>query len=438
MDHHFDRSDALHSGMRYSYHDIVLPPPTTAHGTYFNGTNDDVENLDEYQEGGYHPIHVSDCLGNGGRYRVIHKLGHGGFSTIWLCRDDQLQRYVAVKVMTAEVLPGEVAELSFMKNLDRCKPGAQYLALPLDNFEVHGPNGTHQCIVLPLLGQATSPELWHHLDNPGPVLRTLCHQAVQALHCLHESGIGHGDFRPVNIHVKLRDVDSLDEQDLLSLIGAPEPGDVFSSSGQDLPAGSPRYLLPAANLAKLTSTYLVPEISLIDFGGSYPVSSPPPDLGTPESYLPPEMLIDDRNDPVGPACDIWALGCTLVEIRLQMPLFDMLYGPDEVLNEMIAFFGKLPLQWWTKWKQRVDYRDEEGRPFRRRIDIHGEDFSVDSVLRGNRQHMGTVDGVMQVVKTMGFPEDEMSLLKDLLLKICAYEPRERWDTSQILRHPWFQ
>ncbi|KAG6008247.1 hypothetical protein E4U43_000189 [Claviceps pusilla] len=428
-------------GMVYSYDDIALLPSTTAHGTYFGGVDDDVENLDEYTEGGYHPIHMDDYLGRAQekRYRVLHKLGHGGFSTVWLCRDEQLRRYVAIKVMTADVSPDQVAELSFMQQLDRGHLGARYIALPLDSFEVDGPNGTHQCLVLPLLGQASSPELWHHWEDPAPVLRELCRQAVQALDCLHKSGIGHGDFRPANLLIKLRNLDSLDEHQLLSLIGSPEPGQVFTSNAKDdLPACSPRYLLPAAKLAKLSQTHMLPEIALIDFGQSYLACAPPPDLGTPECYLPPEMLIDERSDPVGLPCDIWALGCTLFEMRLQIPLFDTLYGPDEVLDEMVTFFGKFPPHWWAKWKQREDYRDAKGAPLRRKIDVHGEGYTLNSVLRGTRQIMTTIDGVLQVVKTMAFPEEEMDLLRDLILRVCAYAPGDRMDTGQILQHPWFQ
>jgi hypothetical protein len=47
---------------------------------------DDVEDLDRYQPGGYHPLQVGDELDNA-CYRVIDKLGYGGYSTIWLARD---------------------------------------------------------------------------------------------------------------------------------------------------------------------------------------------------------------------------------------------------------------------------------------------------------------------------------------------------------------
>lgn len=47
----------------------------------------DAEPLFRYRPGGFHPVHLGDTFKEG-RYRVIHKLGYGGFSTIWLARDD--------------------------------------------------------------------------------------------------------------------------------------------------------------------------------------------------------------------------------------------------------------------------------------------------------------------------------------------------------------
>ncbi|KHN95189.1 Protein kinase-like domain protein [Metarhizium album ARSEF 1941] len=433
-----DRIDHVHAGIQYSYDDIAFPPISTAHGTYYDGEQDDVENLEEYQEGGYHPIDIDSYLDTQ-RYRVVHKLGHGAFGTVWLCRDHELHRYVAVKVMTADVSLESVTEISLLKHLDQTNPGARHIALPLDNFQVRGPNGTHQCIVFPLLGQSVSPVLWQRLEHPGLVLRNLCRQAVLALNCLHESSVGHGgiDFRPSNILIKVSGLDDLSEDELLSQIGYPEPGAVVAQDGGPLPPFSPRYLVPAADMSRLDSKYLREEICLIRFGQAYLKSSPPPDLGTPENYLPPERLVDDQKDKVGLSCDIWALGCTLFEIRLQTPLFHMLYGPDEVLDEMVSFFGKFPEPWWSRWQQHADYRDDEGNTLRRRVDVDGEPYSIDSVLRGDKSTMSTVDGVLQVVKTMEVPRDEMLVLKELLLRICAYAPENRPCTGDILRDEWF-
>jgi serine/threonine protein kinase len=57
---------------------------------FFNGT--DCEDLDNYKPGGYHPVHLGDTYStlpgsDRPRYRILHKLGSGSFSTVWLAKD---------------------------------------------------------------------------------------------------------------------------------------------------------------------------------------------------------------------------------------------------------------------------------------------------------------------------------------------------------------
>jgi hypothetical protein len=46
----------------------------------------DAEPLYRYRRGGYHPVTLGECL-KSGRYKVLHKLGWGGYSTVWAARD---------------------------------------------------------------------------------------------------------------------------------------------------------------------------------------------------------------------------------------------------------------------------------------------------------------------------------------------------------------
>jgi hypothetical protein len=170
--------------------------PATSHGIYLVGTQDGVESLEDYQVGGYHPIHLGDCLDEG-RYRVIHKLGHGGFSTVWLCRDSQEDKYVAVKIHTGDISVDKLPDLRLM-HLDMSPPGSQYINIPKHHFSLEGPNGTHQCLVLTLLGPRVSPNTWIEMDNPGPSLRKFCQQTACALNFLHQNGICHGGIYSYN------------------------------------------------------------------------------------------------------------------------------------------------------------------------------------------------------------------------------------------------
>lgn len=44
------------------------------------------ENFVDYRTGGFHPVALGDTLKDG-RYNIRHKLGYGGFSTVWAARD---------------------------------------------------------------------------------------------------------------------------------------------------------------------------------------------------------------------------------------------------------------------------------------------------------------------------------------------------------------
>ncbi len=50
------------------------------------------ESMARYRPGGFHPVTLGDAF-KAGRYKVCHKLGYGGFSTVWLARD---QLYAAL------------------------------------------------------------------------------------------------------------------------------------------------------------------------------------------------------------------------------------------------------------------------------------------------------------------------------------------------------
>ncbi|KAK9481653.1 hypothetical protein V1527DRAFT_455805 [Lipomyces starkeyi] len=61
--------------------------------------------------------------------------------------------------------------------------------------------------------------------------------------------------------------------------------------------------------------------------------------------------------------DIWALGCTIFEIRAGFQLLEsFLDDPDDVIRQMVHTLGKLPEPWWSAWNRRHDYFDEYGSP----------------------------------------------------------------------------
>jgi hypothetical protein len=118
---------------------------TTYHPLYEH--IEEVEKLDYYRPGGYHPIQIGDRFQN--RYQIVHKLGHGSYSTIWLAQDVQTVKYVAIKVGTADYGP-KGAKLLSRISASAAKDtefGVNLTPLVLGRFSIDGPNGTHPCFI---------------------------------------------------------------------------------------------------------------------------------------------------------------------------------------------------------------------------------------------------------------------------------------------------
>ena len=74
-------------------------------------------------------------------------------------------------------------------------PGAKYVTHLLDHFELNGPNGTHECLVLELLGPSVPAVLdVRFVDNrlPAELAKRVARQVLLGLDYLHQHAIGHG------------------------------------------------------------------------------------------------------------------------------------------------------------------------------------------------------------------------------------------------------
>ncbi len=173
--------------------------------------SDHVENIEEYRPGGFHPVHLGDVL-HDKQYRIVHKLGYGGFSTVWLARDEVCGRWVAVKIVAADYSGERCNELRIARYLARQPkvtehPAHAYLPPLLDDFELDGPNGRHTCLVAPVAGPSIT-QLRFSPDRPyenrrlrGDLARKVAGQAAEAMAALHSTGVVHGgETRPRLLH----------------------------------------------------------------------------------------------------------------------------------------------------------------------------------------------------------------------------------------------
>ncbi|TVY13348.1 Protein kinase dsk1 [Lachnellula arida] len=243
---------------------------------------------------------LDPLFGTAGQFRVIHKLGRGGLATVWLCRDQETQKYVALKIIIADESRDESSELwlANREGLDFGEAGGEYIAVPREYFWLDGPNGRHLCLVLPASGPRVSA-LWGAFKDPASVSRDIALQVTRGLHFLHKNGICHGDFRPSNILLRLYGFNDLSEQDLL---GEPNKEPLVTISEESPAPSGPEYLVDSLNLDRLPARFTSDQISIIDFGESYDMHSPPADLGITASFRSPELLFDNTRT-IGVGCD---------------------------------------------------------------------------------------------------------------------------------------
>ncbi|KAI1294636.1 SRSF protein kinase 3 [Halotydeus destructor] len=167
--------------------------------------DDEQEDPNDYCRGGYHPVKIGDLFST--RYHVIRKLGWGHFSTVWLCFDLTMKRFVALKVVKSAQHYTETAidEIKLLKSVRESDPqdinGLKVVHL-LDDFKISGVNGTHVCMVFEVLGYNLLKLIIRSNYNgiPLPNVKSIVRQVLQGLHYLHtKCQIIHTDIKPENI-----------------------------------------------------------------------------------------------------------------------------------------------------------------------------------------------------------------------------------------------
>ncbi|KAJ7237295.1 kinase-like domain-containing protein [Mycena haematopus] len=317
---------------------------------------EDLEEGQNYGPGGFFPVHLGQILGPEGspRYRICAKLGYGSYSTVWLARDLVARRTVAVKIVQASE-SSTSCEAAILKHL--CTgpisdpPGVLQL---LDSFTLTSANGIHQALV-------TEPVilLQDLLKLPGASVesntRSLVRQALEALAFIHQRGIAHGDLYPSNIGAAIPDLDSFSEVDIWNMCGPPTIIPLVACDPAYDMASFPPYLTDVINLGELLISKVPgfaarePRVRILDLGCAFlEDGSPSPAYKTPRSYAAPEVAFpmiahNNRDAPWDRRADIWAMGCTLLEIARGGPLFGRI--GSYLLDDIAAFCGGAPAEW---------------------------------------------------------------------------------------------
>ena len=162
---------------------------------------DAIENIEDYQPGGYHPISVGDTFVHG-RFRAFINSDSEAPLLFWLARDQS--RIVTLKAMRADVpsskVPNEIPELAISQKLRASLPPSESVDFQTvdHHFFVQGPNGSHLFLIFPLSG----PSILAMSDSPGrtagsrqlraDLARKVAKQTAMMMHHMHCTGVVHG------------------------------------------------------------------------------------------------------------------------------------------------------------------------------------------------------------------------------------------------------
>lgn len=237
------------------------------------------------------------------RYRIEKELGRGGMGTVYAGWDVQLQRRVAIKLLSAEESGKSNSLLRFFREA-RIASRLQHPAIiSVYDFDLAA-NGQAFIVMERLAGQTLRSVLDGVKDRSSEMpslLRTFL-QACQGVAYAHDQGVIHRDLKPANIMVGNYGVVTVLDWGLAKVIGVP---DLLSDSKQeDVETAAGKG--PKQNV----DMSINPEKFETRFGTVF---------GTP-GYLAPEQARGEI-DRIDKRTDVFALGCILCEILTGSPPF---------------------------------------------------------------------------------------------------------------------
>jgi serine/threonine-protein kinase SRPK3 len=238
---------------------------------------------------------------------------------------------------------------------------------------------------------------------------------------------------------------------VIQILGEPKQIRVVTESGES-PTTAPKYLVRPVDFYKVDPRFITDQAYIIDFGESFEASDPPEDLGIPEAYCSPELILD-KVASIG--SDLWALGCTLFEIRTGRKLFDSYDDDmDSHLYCMVLRLGKLPEPWWTAWEARQNWFEKDSDPQSRgrtyspateKPDQEGLTDALHPIPSEPRSiQEALAPGLWYMDMDIGdeihrdIPEDEIGVFADLLGKLLKYLPQDRLTANAAQDHEWFR
>ncbi|KAL8110010.1 serine/threonine-protein kinase AFC3 isoform X2 [Apium graveolens] len=327
------------------------------------------------------------------RYKILSKMGEGTFGRVLECWDRQTREYVAIKVVRSIHKYREAAmiEIDVLEQLAKNEKGGSHCVQILTWFDYRN----HICIVFERLGPSLFDFLRRNEYSPFPVdlVREFGRQLLESVAYMHDLRLIHTDLKPENILLVSSEYVKL-------------PGRKRSSSDET------RFrCLPKSSVIKL-----------IDFGSTAYDNHKHSSVVSTRHYRAPEVILGlGWSYP----CDMWSIGCILVELCLGEALFQT-HENLEHLAMMERVLGPLP----EHMTRRADRGAEK---YFRRSRLN---WPEGAVSRESIRSVKKLDGLKKMLSP--YLGCTRSSFIDLLHQLLKFDPLERITAREALRHPFFE
>jgi serine/threonine protein kinase len=229
-----------------------------------------------------------------GRYSLVRRVGAGGFATVWLARDEQLDAEVAVKILSDNWIEDDdvrrrfLAEGRFLRKVD-----SLYVVGVHDIGEAD--DGRPFMVLTYADGGTLADRIKAGPMEFAEVVRIIT-QVGRGLKHLHARGVLHRDVKPANV---LFHTDPAGDRAMLSDLGLGKS--LAEVSRITLPGGTPAYVAPeqvlGERLDQRADLYSLGAVAYAAFTGQAPhgvaslgavmqIEKPPPSMTTLRADVP--------------------------------------------------------------------------------------------------------------------------------------------------------
>ncbi|KAG6005312.1 hypothetical protein E4U21_000287 [Claviceps maximensis] len=375
----------------------MAPDEVVWYNTIHFDFEDDFEPLQNYRPGGYHPIMIGDLLHR--RYRIINKLGFGGYSTIWLAYDERQNRFVAVKVGTSHE-SGLQSESRILKELSSLSSTLDTSLITADESD---------CI----------PRIQDEFE-------------IQDLH------LGN-----VLIRLPPTTLDHLSIAQFTEKWGEPETKPITRRDGKPLTSNVPREATEWLALDKKScGDYEVTDahrLLLTDFGEAFAPQREtrlgkdchaPLKLRAPEAYFEPYA-------PLLFPSDIWTLAIAIWEILGIKTMFSDWVSEHELIAQHLDILGsdQFPLAWRELWERTpIDERKTLGEiqiPYKP-LEANRSSWSpLEEAFEECVQKYRRKEEKYGIIN-----EEEMHAILNLVRDMMRFRPEDRLTIDEVLQSEW--